>query len=123
MTEAKHTPGPWTTNEWHDEDWNCYHEEDGTSSHKQIHAASGRVVAFAAYHTHKLWGTHKEDEEMQANARLIAAAPELLEASMKVLEWFEAEDDHSKADFYQRMQMCRDAEEMIRTAIAKATGN
>lgn len=47
---------------------------------------------------------------------------ELLEASMKVLEWFEAEDDHSKADFYQRMQMCRDAEEMIRAAIAKATG-
>jgi hypothetical protein len=50
-----------------------------------------------------------------------ARITELLEASMKVLEWFEAEDDHSKADFYQRMQMCHDAEEMIRAAISKAT--
>lgn len=60
--------------------------------------------------------------EQFANARLIAAAPELLEAAKLVLEWYEAEDNHSGTDFYQRMQMCRDSEDAIRAAIAKATG-
>ena len=59
---------------------------------------------------------------MAANARLIAAAPELLEAAKLVLEWYEAEDNHSGTDFYQQMQMCRDSEDAIRAAIAKATG-
>ena len=57
-----------------------------------------------------------------ANARLIAAAPELLEAAKLVLKWYEAENNHSGTDFYQRMQMCRDSEDAIRAAIAKATG-
>ena len=110
-SKAKYTPGPWTINEWHDEDWSCYHEEDGTSSHKQVHAASGRVVGFAAYHTHKLWGTHKEDAELEANARLISAAPDqhaALQATQLLLERLGLES----SDEYQRNA----------AAIAKALG-
>ena len=111
MSEMKHTPGPWTYGDW----ITGKHGDSGNSGWVEvwnIEADGSEGLPFIACKHH----------DQVANARLIAAAPELLEASIKVLEWFEAEDDHSKADFYQRMQMCRDAEEMIRAAIAKATG-
>jgi hypothetical protein len=54
--------------------------------------------------------------------RLHAVNQELLEAAKLVIAWYEAEDDHSKADFYQRLQMCRDSETACRAAIAKAEG-
>ena len=60
--------------------------------------------------------------ETKANARLIAAAPDLLEAAKLVLAWYEAEDNHSKADFDERLEMCQASEVAIRAAIAKATG-
>lgn len=63
------------------------------------------------------------DSECRANARLIAAAPELLEAAKLVLAWYEAEEDFSKEpDFYKRVAMCKESEDAIRAAIAKATG-
>jgi hypothetical protein len=108
MTEAKYTTGPWFLT-------------GIRTLYVEAKIGGGLVQEVAA-----CGPTHQDGgygDQQKANARLIAAAPELLEASMKVLEWFEAEDDHSKADFYQRMQMCRDAEEMIRAAITKATGN
>lgn len=52
--------------------------------------------------------------------RLHEQNQELLKAAKSVL-WYEAEDDHNKADYYQKLKMCRDSEEAIRTAIAKAT--
>jgi hypothetical protein len=66
--------------------------------------------------------TWTQGEKSEANARLIAAAPELLEAAKLVLAWYEAEDDHSKTDFYERLEMCRQSETALRAAIAKATG-
>jgi hypothetical protein len=54
--------------------------------------------------------------------RLNAEKAELLEAAKLVIAWYEAEDDHSKADFYQRLEMCRDSETALRAAIAKAEG-
>ena len=105
MSEIKPTPGPWEakpTGPW--DGWDGWSVEDAT----------GAVVCDA--HGSQL------DGRREANARLIAAAPELLEAAKLVLEWYEAEDNHSGTDFYQRMQMCRDSEDAIRAAIAKATG-
>lgn len=112
MTEAKHTPGPWTIDADHDDDWSCYHDDAGTSCAKQIHA-DGRLVAFAAYHTHKLFGTKKEDAELQANARLISAAPEMLEA-LNLCRQHMYEHASNTPD---------DAFEKLCAAIAKATGN
>lgn len=51
---------------------------------------------------------------------LVERVKELEEAAKLVLDWYEAENDHSKTDFYQRMQMCRDSEDAIRSALSEA---
>lgn len=93
MSSGKHTPGPWVAIE--------------TRVYFPKHAGGFDI---------------RNCPNPEANARLIAAAPELLEAAKLVIAWYEAEDDHSKADFYQRMEMCRQSEAACRAAIAKATG-
>ena len=94
---AKHTPGPWLakpTGPW--DGWDGWSVED----------ASGSVVCDA--HGSQLSGTR------EANARLIAGAPEMLEA----LKAYEAWADKT---------ICKDVElsgirKQIRAAIARATG-
>lgn len=56
------------------------------------------------------------------NAMLFAAGPSMLNALRLYIEWCEAEEDHSRADFYQRIEMCRAAEIAAREAIAEALG-
>ena len=51
--------------------------------------------------------------------RLHEVNTELLVAAKMVIAWYEAEDDHSKADFYTRLVMCRSSEAALRAAIAK----
>jgi hypothetical protein len=68
----------------------------------------------------------RERGDTEAVCRLYAKEREknveLLEAAKQVIAWYEAEDDHSKADFYQRLEMCRTSEAALRAAIAKAEG-
>jgi hypothetical protein len=64
---SKHTPGPWNNNKW-----NC-HEH-------QISALGGTVALVS--HSHSLIS----EESADANARLIAAAPDLLEACKALIE-------------------------------------
>ena len=67
----KHTPGPWNLSD----DW------DGTS------VKAGR---FYVTHAVQSCGFHPEEEDKaitQANARLITAAPDLLEAVQSFLNW------------------------------------
>ena len=104
--KTKHTPGPWRTK-----------REGFSTVYVEARIDGGLIQEVAA-----CGPTDAGLEQQEANARLIAAAPELLEAAKLVLEWYEAEDNHSGTDFYQRMQMCRDSEDAVRAAIAKATG-
>ena len=114
---ANHTTGPWTMlPEEADKD---YLRIRGTRLGGRYKVANVHHIRFEGVHAVV---RERDDAESMANARLIAAAPELLEAAKLVLEWYEAEDNHSGTDFYQRMQMCRDSEDAIRAAIAKATG-
>ena len=100
--ETKRTPGPWHT---------------GGHGNTIIYAADGWAVAdVKVYHNR-----HNGYEETQANARLIAAAPELLEACVAMIEWDEREKDHS-VDFHARMALCDAAFQKARAAIAKAEG-
>jgi len=99
---SKHTPGPWHT---------------GAFGNQIVYAADGWAVANAQVNHHQ----HKGFEEMQANASLIAAAPELLEACVAMIEWDAREEDHA-VDFHARMMLCKAAFQKARAAIAKAEG-
>jgi hypothetical protein len=91
MSEIKHTPGPWVF------------DEDECSEIPALHL-------YCADSKNPFHGSRSE-EELKANARLIAAAPELLEALQRLLK---GEDDE-----YLTPQGLRN---LARAAIAKATG-
>ena len=88
IEEIKHTPGPW--------------EACG----KAVHAETGREIVFGSHNTRS-----GSDEEQRANARLIAAAPELLEALGLIVAQVKA-GGHIYASHLERAE----------AAIAKAEG-
>jgi alkylhydroperoxidase family enzyme len=108
MIEIKHTPGPW--------------EAIG----RTVSAENGSVFCIAdcnAAITGRGWsGTDYTGEQYQlANARLIAAAPELLAAAQIGLQYIEAvcfntPNPKKRANY-------ADAASIIRAAITKATGS
>lgn len=95
MSDVKHTPGPWVKGKF-----------------GQLYGASGRQVG--------VWDAGiarvSRDAEAEANARLIAAAPELLAACEEMIGtlWFKSPhgSDVINADAYKQMT----------DAIAKAKG-
>jgi hypothetical protein len=93
----KHTPGPWKINR--------HGYESLYACHEFVEGDSGIGVC-------GIW--HPESHrEQDANARLIAAAPELLEALKQVVAWMDAPGDSAFGDA--QLQTARDA-------ISKATG-
>ena len=90
MSEQKHTPGPWESG-------------NGTTS---IYGSDGKEVA------RRIWHGPQDDERSLANARLIAAAPELLAALERTLNWLTSYPGGGAMECYDHA--C--------TAIAKATG-
>lgn len=95
----KHTPGPWTFGHWGNDFW------VGTNSA----GLSGKVAKV-------IWDMGEEVAEGRENARLIAAAPELLEALKVITDHFEARmADNENATWY-------DSYNNACAAIAKAEG-
>ena len=107
MEQQKHTPGPWKA-EWHRKykQWNVFPE-------------SGKAVVSVT----DLCGEYSK-EETEANARLIAAAPDLLEALMteqKALEL--AHTNYGEVGGAKtHWGIFEAADTQARAAIAKATG-
>jgi hypothetical protein len=97
---SKHTEGPWTRK---------YQERFHHDNSAGIRAANGLYIAAALDRN-----SFDLDDEVEANACLIAAAPDLLaacEASLKVMEEIPGYRD-----------LVRDAESACRAAIARAHG-
>lgn len=89
--EQKHTSGPWSING---------NKIDGNGYH---------IVSVNSHRT----------SEGEANARLISAAPELLEALEKFIEYEKLMDDENLAN---AMFAYVEFADMARSSIAKATG-
>jgi len=103
MKEQKHTPGPW-------------HVGTQPDTFHTIFSESGRMrlekEGTCLYPVAKTIDFEGEDGE--ANARLIAAAPELLETCKMMLWLIESEQWEKRFD---------GETTILRTAIAKAEGN
>lgn len=92
--KAQHTPGPW--------------ENDGGTIRSSCGVSVASVLNVA-------WPLGRKPENPEANARIIAAAPELLEALIELLE----DANNYAADGIYHSPLTRSK---ARVAIAKATG-
>lgn len=103
-TKTKHTPGPWSV----DPDFDAV--DDGDYTREVFDDPEQRLVATVHGDT---------AEEAAANARLIAAAPDLLEACKAALAIFD-----ERRDKYLPRGISDDefADTVLRPAIAKAEG-
>ena len=111
MTDA-HTPGPWrsivddTGGQWSGWPLCIVPENDDDKS----------VVRTGGQWPYE-WDAATSQREAVANARLIAAAPDLLEALLTALPYVE---DHEESNVYKRGAVAR-AVAQIRAAIEQAT--
>jgi len=94
---SNHTPGPWR-----------YDYEPGFCG--ELLAPNGTNIAEFI------------TEPNDSDARLIAAAPDLLAALQKFVAWSEAESSHEGTTFWERVEMLRELDAAAAVAIAKATG-
>ena len=109
MGKTKHTPGPWTVVP-RDEDaepWDC------------VDIMAGKYNVAAAIYDCSFYDDEYCDDDLylpvvDANARLIAAAPDLLEALKEML---------FKAEYGNGLEAHYKANDRARAAIAKAEGN
>ena len=99
-TKVTHTPGPWS------------YETDDSALNAVVYG-KGRKQGQRKQHVAEVWsGDDRSTEVAEANARLIAAAPEMLEAIRKALNeitWSSVEGSNSVVD-------------ALSNAIAKAEG-
>jgi hypothetical protein len=102
----KTTPGPWKLAEIND--------EDGNLTHFVTSACDDSIITYALPRTYA-------DEELMANAQLIAAAPELYEACQYLVENCENADDdgYNDSEFIEQVFI---AIERAKSAIAIAKG-
>lgn len=97
-----HTPGPWLV-----------HHEKWVIATRGVHA--GEILIAPTY-----WMEHAK-EEAAANARLIASAPDLLEALRQIAQCSDG-DDTENYRFDDREGCLDTVHSMAKEAIARATG-
>ncbi len=117
---SKHTPGPWEVSERAQMRVNV---KTGSLLHPcEPRVATAEDLEEFGDECHDDWNICQCDDEhymrdpkeCEANARLIAAAPELLAACQKLIVWFDTDrEQHTLADILKA----------IRAAIAKATAD
>ena len=102
--DAKHTPGPWIVGER----WSGYVSIAKDNDFLPIVDASGNYVALADFPD-----LCNNADKADANARLIAAAPELAKAALDIVERFDAYGTLDTSDG-------EDDVDRLRAALAKA---
>ncbi len=125
---SKHTPGPWVVHSLPNAPFNLGHH---------VTTADGLTVCSVTFQFVKAVDGKVVEVERIANARLIAAAPELLEACQTFAEWLRREEGGFPAEtrfntpegeakwrewFDENLRVCALAQEQARAALAKAVG-
>lgn len=111
---VKHTLGPWMVFDW-------------TTSTGGTRLVGVRPVADEPGDICQVWGefdkvSDRPNEESVANARLIAAAPDMLEVLVKLEYWFDTDEEVLSAMSNDERRAHERMWEMIRTVINKADG-
>ena len=107
---VQHTPGPWAYRPQEYDDWGIVRIADrDENGFQRVICQANYVASPEALMQHRVDGT----DPAEANARLIAAAPELLEALEDAVEII---DDQLGGDF-------PDSLRHFKAVIAKARGN
>jgi len=133
MANTAYTPGP----------WHVVIDDDGNplSGRPSIQASDELDCAIVHWDgfIQDYWRSARGDKEIHANARLIAAAPDLLEACRTMIAWDDAEkqgpdygtqtrDTHPDGELIwkrwwdDQQRLCERAFDTARAAIARATG-
>src|SRR5690554_1887098 len=114
MSKPTHTPGPWRVGAYGTTVMtgrpNSQANDTICSLYMPIHSGVGELLLPQDART----------EQVEANARLIAAAPDLLAALQKFVAFHDA--DHENGDQSEIQQLYDAAIESARAAIAKAGG-
>lgn len=109
MKEFEGTKGEWLQRKTHDEPFlvvDSDRNEEWYCNHIDIHDETGRVICEVSYQTdfeQQGWGHNETLKKWQANANLIAAAPDLLEA-LQIVEkqsdiiWDSKKEEDFKVD-------------------------
>lgn len=124
---SKHTPGPW---------FQSHRKSVYGWYQTEVYTADGEVVATVAWYPRTL-NDKSTTTDREANARLIAAAPELLEACQTIAEWLRREDEgfpdaaerrktsEGEAEWHEwwveTLRLCSLAQTQALAAITKAT--
>jgi hypothetical protein len=112
MNEIRHTPGPWMVN------------RDAEYCGSRIDGPDGRAVAHATQRDpHPTIGHGISQEQAEINGRLIAAAPDLLEALQYALPYLEACVPNPRNGVNADYSTDTNCVDRARAAIAKATGS
>jgi len=115
---VKHTRGPWQYRQRENDDWGFVRSADGWL----VAVAKDSSVPFKAYGAYR----ERKEDPFEANARLIAAAPELLLALQELLDAYSKPDERLCCDGRDcgcmGSTVHQQAEHYARAAIAKATG-
>jgi len=102
MNNTQNTSGQHTKGEWHSKEGQIYPIE------------TGKTLAVIPYFD-------KDNQEQEANARLISAAPELLEALQNALSIIERMDEEFRTATERHSSYTKGEHKAIQAAINKAT--
>ena len=114
-TQNKHTHGPWkylVTHPLSGDAWFVIADKDGRGPIMDVGGKdkSGQIAEAKYLIT--------DPQEIESNARLIAAAPEMLEACEAAFNWLNVYGEHSSFQFGSEQKL----HDILHAAIAKAKG-